>query len=108
MPDPTRYFYIEDKKPPAAKWPVPIDISNWLGTETLDVVTYTAKRLDTGEDATAEVLDLNNSVETTTQLKPFVQGGSGEITYQIKCHVTTVEGSEDDFFIQFTVKDYGA
>lgn len=106
MSNPTRYFHVPDRKPPSAKWPVPVDISDWLGTETIDTVTYTAKRLDTGDDVTAVVLDQSRCAETLDTISPFIQGGTGEITYLVTCHVTTQEGSEDDFYIQFTCEDY--
>ena len=106
MANPTRYFYVPDRKPPSAKWPVPIDISNWLGSETLQSCTYSAKRLDTGEDVTSTVLDESLCAETTTTISPFIRAGTDGVTYLATCHVVTHQGSEDDFFVQWEVKDY--
>ena len=100
-----RMFEISDSKPLLAQWHVSVDITDWLSTDTISNVDFTAKILSTGADATATVLDAVKSIWQGAVLKPYIKAGSSGVTYRIKMIVTTALGDKEVFWLDFTAKD---
>jgi len=81
-----------------------IDISVWLGSDTIKSVAYTAKT-NKGIDATSIVLDANKSTYSGHTLKPYIMGGIDRTSYKVlalvKCNEVTDTGA---FLIEFDTK----
>ncbi len=83
---------------------VEIDITEWLESETIQAVTYSAVD-SSGADATAEVLDLLRSNYSGTLLLPYVKGGINLEQYTVLCRVDTLEGNHQEFRLKFNVRE---
>jgi hypothetical protein len=101
-----RLFNLPEEKPAWSQIYVDIDITDFLGTETIQSVVFTASCEDTGADATTVVLDQARCTYDGTVLKPFVQAGKAGYTYLVEMRVTTVEGTQESFFVRFDVTAY--
>uniref|UniRef100_A0A6H1ZIH8 REJ domain-containing protein n=1 Tax=viral metagenome TaxID=1070528 RepID=A0A6H1ZIH8_9ZZZZ len=102
-----RLFTLSRPKPIASEWFVLIDLSDWLGTEEISSVTFSAKRKANGTNATSEVINSTNSTNTTTVIKPFIKGGKSGETYVVTMKVTTngSPASVEEFYLEFRVSD---
>ena len=85
---------------PDDQFQLTFDISDWLGSDTISSVDYTAVDGD-GVDVSATVLDAARHTNTTTVIKPYVLGGDDGEVYTIKCLVTTAAGDKKAFYIKF-------
>ena len=85
---------------PDDKFQVTMDISTFLGIDTISSVVYSAVDAD-GTDATAAVLDADSHENTATVIKPYVLGGTDGAVYTIKMMVTTTAGDDKAFYIRF-------
>ena len=103
MYDNKRYFQIDLAKPTFAQWFAELDISQWVGQETLQTVNFSAKEKETGDDVSTVVLDQGKCTYATNVLKPFIQAGEDKTDYRITIQVETTEGSKESFFIDFDV-----
>ena len=83
---------------------VEIDIAEWLENETINAVTFTAVDSD-GTDATSVVLDVGQSTFSGSLVYPFIKGGVDLQRYTVLCQVDTVEGSQQEFRVVFTVRE---
>lgn len=81
-----------------------INISEWLENETIQDVTFSA--VDSADvDATSEVLDLGLSAYAGTYVYPFIKGGVDGEKYTVLCQVDTIEGSQQEFRVIFTIRE---
>ena len=101
--DNKRYFQIEVSKPTFAQWFAELDISQWVGQETLQTVNFKAKDRETGSDVSSVVLDQGKCTYATNVLKPFLQAGVDKTDYRISIECETQEGSKEVFYIDFDV-----
>lgn len=83
---------------------VEVDILEWLESESIQAVTYSAVD-SSGGDATAEVLDLGRSGYVGYRLLPYIKGGVDLETYTVLCQVDTIEGNHQEFRIKFKVRE---
>jgi hypothetical protein len=83
---------------------VEIDITDWLETETIDTVTFSAVDSD-GVDATATVIDDGLSGFNGALVLPYIKGGVDGERYNVLCQVETVEGNYQEFRLIFTVRE---
>lgn len=86
---------------------VTMDISDWLDTDEISSVVYSAVDGD-GEDATATVLNVAKHTNTTTVIKPYIQGGVDDTIYTVKCLITTSDGDDKAFYLKFSCKEEAA
>jgi len=86
---------------------VTIDISDWLGSDTIESVAYSAVDGD-GEDASATVLDAEKHTNTTTVIKPYLKGGTTGTIYTVKCLVTTAAGDDKAFYLKYNCEEVAA
>jgi hypothetical protein len=97
-------FKIILPKHPSEEGYVDIDISKWLGTDTIKSVTYTAKTLK-GEDSTSVVLDNTLGTYIGHHLRPYIKSGANKVSYKL---LALVECNEVDdvgaFSVEFAVK----
>lgn len=102
-----RVYTITDPKPPDSEFFVEIDISEWLGTEEISSVVYTAKNMETGETVTSTVLDAANNTNTATIIKPWLQAGLSSAKYCITMKATSngSPASVDEFYLIFSIDD---
>lgn len=103
MYDNKRYFQISLSKPTYAQWFVELDISQWVGSETLDTVNFSAKEKETGSDVSTVILDDVKCTYANNILKPFIRAGTDKIDYRITIECGTQEGSKEVFYIDFDV-----
>ena len=81
-----------------------IDISTWLGSETISAVTYSAK--DESGNTVTTCYDSDSSEFTNTMIKPYIKAPStDDKTYFVKALVTTVNSYKKAFYISFRVKE---
>ena len=99
-------FQLPLLKPSYARWFIDIDISNWIGTETIQTVNFSAKE-EGGEDggATSTVLDVAKCTRSDNVLKPYIMGGESGKRYHVIMQVVTAEESRDEFALTFKVND---
>jgi hypothetical protein len=83
-------FKIILPKHPSEEGYVDIDISKWLGTDTIKTVTYTAKTLK-GVDASSDVLDGAMCSYLGHHLKPYIKGGASKTSYKLLALVEITE-----------------
>lgn len=102
-----REFIIDDPKPSYAQWFAEIDLSAWLGSEVVDSVSFSAKRIDDGVDVSSTLLDSAKNTYTSTTLKPFIRGGESGSKYLVTIKVTTntSEAVKEEFYIALRVQD---
>ena len=103
----SKVFRTTDAKPVKSEFFVHIDISDWLGTESIASVSYTAKDMATGEVKTSTVLNAANCTNTDKVLKPFIRSGSSKASY---CVVMRIEAnshpvSRGEFYLIFSIDD---
>ena len=101
-----RMFNLPEEKPAYAQWFTTVDITDFLGDETINTVVFTAIDEDTGVDASATVLDQIKCTFTGAYIKPFIRAGTPGHTYLVEMRMETVEGTRDVFWIRFDVIDY--
>jgi hypothetical protein len=101
-----RIATLPDEKPAWAKFALSVDISRWLGDDTIANVDYSAMCETTGLDATSEVLDPAQNNFVGPIISPFVLGGQPGNTYLIRLRVTSALGSRDEWYIRFEVAPY--
>ena len=77
---------------------VEIDISVWLGSDTIKSVTFSAKNA-AGTDATADVLDVGLSGFAGNLIKPYIKGGQDKTSYKVKAVVECNEVSDIGVFM---------
>jgi len=99
-----RHFEVPDKKPAFAAWFAEIDISEFLESDTISAVTWTAAKED-GTDATSDVItegtcDYDND---DGLLKPWIKAGTSGETYICTMKVTTTNGSKEEFYLRWSV-----
>ncbi len=92
---------------PDDQFQVTLDISDWLGADTISSVAYSAVDRD-GDDATTIVLDANGHTNTDTIIKPYILGGTSGEVYTIKMLVTTAGGDKKAFYIKFPCTEVAA
>lgn len=90
---------------PDDEFAVELDISSWLGADTISSAVYTAFD-ESGDSATSIVLDTNQCDETTTVLKPYIKGGTHDAWYVVKIVVSTANGDEKTFYLKLHCFDY--
>ena len=100
-----KIFELDGMKASTAEFAVEIDLSSWLGTETIASVVYSAKCLNDGTTVTDTVLDATKHSNTTTAVKPWIKAGTSGKTYLVKMVVTGSAGSQEVFGVQFSVYD---
>lgn len=103
----TRRFQLSKSKPVFAEWYVSIDLTNWLDGESIDSVSFSAARKDTGADATSDVISAGDCTYTSTVLKPFIKAGTDGVTYVVTMQVASdaSPSSKDEFYLEFTIDD---
>ena len=91
---------------PGDQMQVTIDASDWLGSDTISSVVYTAVDGD-GVDAAATVLDAAKHTNTNTVIKPFIKGGEDGASYVVKCLVTSNAANADKkaFYIKWDCRE---
>jgi len=99
-----RDFEYPDSKPVFTAGLVEIDISTWLGDDTISSVGWTAAT-EAGDDATATVLtvgscDYDNDLGL---IKPYIKAGTSGETYICTMQVTTTGGDQEVFTLRWTV-----
>ena len=103
----SKVFRITDAKPVKSEFFVHIDISDWLGTESIASVSYSAKNMATGENVTSTVLDDANNTNTAKVLKPWLQAGLSSASYCVIMKITAdgLPSSKGEFYLIFSVND---
>ena len=91
---------------PGDEMQVTIDISDWLGTDEIASVAYTAVDGD-GVDAAAAVLVTAKHTNTATVVKPFIKGGVDGESYVVKCLVTSDAANADKkaFYVKWDCRE---
>ena len=91
---------------PGDEMQVTITISDWLGSDTISSVAYTAVDGD-GVDAAATVLDAAKHTNTNTVIKPFIKGGEDGENYVVKCLVTSNAANADKkaFYVKWDCRE---
>lgn len=97
--------FIIQNKSSFERWFVDIGISAWLDGETIQNANFSAKNVETGADATADVLDATKNTYDASTLKPYVKGGTSGSVYAVLCRVVTVQESYGEFVVKFKVLD---
>jgi len=92
---------------PSDEFMVTIDISDWLDTDTISSVVYSAVD-GNGNDVAATVLDAAKHTNTNTVIKPYIKGGADDTKYTVKCLVTTDAGDKKAFYVQWTCEEVAA
>ena len=96
---------LPDYVHPDDEFGVDIDISSWLGTDTISSVAYTAVD-DSQVDATSDVLITGQCSETSTIITCYIKGNTHDTWYIVKMVVTTAGGDEKTFYLKFYCYDY--
>ena len=96
---------IEDKIAPDDAFAVDIDISEWLDSDTISSVAYTAVD-GKGNSETANAIDVNKCTNTQTVIKPYLTGNTNGERYIVKCVVTTTGGDKKTFYVIFECKEF--
>lgn len=100
--------YIPYDLNPDDQFRISMDISTWLGDDTIESVEYSAVD-DAGTDVTATVLDADQHSFTTTVLQPYVLGGGvDDAIVKIKMKVTTTGGDLKAFYINYICDEKAA
>lgn len=98
-------FKIIQPVHPSEEGFVEIDISVWLGTDTIKSVAYTATDAKTGEDATSAVLDTGLCTFSGKIIKPYIKGGTNKKSYKVLSLVTCNEVTDvGAFVVEFDTK----
>jgi hypothetical protein len=85
-----RLFSIPDKKPPLAEYPITFDLAAYLGTEELSgTLSLAATNLTSGLNAGTSILNVSKSTMGTSQVKPWIQGGTPGHTYKVMIKIQT-------------------
>jgi hypothetical protein len=99
-----RHFEIPDSKPVFAAWLAEINITEFLEDDTIDDVVFTAAKED-GTDATSDVLTdaLCTYDNDDGLIKPYIKAGASGETYICTMQVTTDGGSQEEFYLRWSV-----
>jgi len=99
-----RDFELPDSKPVFSASLVEIDISTWLGTDTISNIDWTAAT-EAGVDATATVLTALSCAYDNDDgtISPFIKAGTSGETYICTMQVTTTGGSQEVFTLRWSV-----
>lgn len=89
---------------PESQFQLTIDISAWLGEDTIASVAYTAEDGDDA-DATTAVVVADQCANTSTVIKPYIKGGVNDTTYKVKCLVTTANGDKEAWYIKWLCQE---
>lgn len=102
-----RVYTITEPKPIDSEFFVEIDISEWLDTEAISTVDFSAKKMETGETVTTTVLDTSNCTNTATVIKPWIQDGLDEARYCVIMKVTSngTPASVETWYLIFEIND---
>jgi len=98
-----RDFEIIDDKPVFSSWFAPIDISEWLGSDTIGTVSFTAIKESDLSDATSIVLDTGACTYSGSDLMPYIKAGVAGEGYLVKMQVTSANGAKEQWTIRFKV-----
>jgi len=98
---------IEDRISPSDQFAIQIDISDWLGTDTISSVAYSATN-GNGSDVSTNVVDANKCTNTQTIIKPYIKGYLTGKEYTVKCLVTTSGGDKKAWYVKFECKEFAA
>jgi hypothetical protein len=83
---------------PDAVLDYPFDWSDWLTEgDTIESALVTAE--------TGVTIEGTPAVVDGTKVVPYISGGTVGSTYDVTCHITTVDGREDDRSITLVVKE---
>jgi hypothetical protein len=100
---------IEQPLSPEAQFQITIDISDWLDTDTISTVAYTAVD-GQGGDASTDVLDSGKHTNTTTVIKPYIDCTKGPavsgMSYTVKMKVVTTAGDQEAWYLKFKVREF--
>ena len=102
-----RLFTLASPKPSYSAGFVHIGLTKWLGTESIDSVTFTAMNFETKQNVTSTVIDTAKCAYTATILRPFIQAGTDGETYIVTMKVGTngSPATKEVFYLKFTVND---
>jgi hypothetical protein len=99
---------IEKPLSPDDQFFAPLDVSTWLGSDTISSVVFTAVD-SSGRNATTTVLESSENTNTTTIIYPYIKGGgTSDKRYTVKMLVTTASGDKKSFYLKFKVKEFAA
>ena len=101
----TRHFVLSKSKPSTSEFPVEIDLTSWVGTDTIASVAYSAVDKADGSDVSSTVIDAAQCANTTLMIYPFIQAGTDKAIYVVTCVVTTTAGSIESFYLEFGIND---
>jgi len=101
-----RLFNLPEEKPAFSQWFATLDITDFLGTESIQSVAFSAIRESTGEDVSTVVLDQAKCTFSGAYIKPFIRSGRPGATYLVEMRVITVESTQEVFWLRFDVADY--
>jgi len=102
-----RTWELDGYKAASDEFFVTLDVAQWLGTETISSVAFSAKSLTDGTTYTSTVLDSGKNTYTAAGIiKPWIRAGTVGHTYLVTMLVTTNATQKESFYLQFTVKDY--
>ena len=96
--------YIPYEINPDDQFQVTFDISDWLGSDTISSVAYSAVDAD-GTDVSDDVLSAADHDNTNTVIKPYIKGGTDGVVYTVKMLVTTTGGDIKAFYIKFVCNE---
>lgn len=92
----SKIFKLVNVKHPQDEFAVDIDISDWLGEDTISTVVFTAS---------GDVLDAAKNTYTNTMIKPYLQSGVDGLDYMISMQATTAAGDVGTFYLRFMCRD---
>lgn len=98
-------FVLQELKASWEKYFIEVDISAWLGSETISNVAFSAKT-EAGLDVTSTLLASAKNTYTSTTIKPYVQGGTSGTRYYVVLRVDTNGDNHREFLIELLVRDY--
>ena len=96
---------LPDYVHPDDEFGVTMDISSWLGVDTIVSVAYTAVD-DDGDVATTTAIDAAQCSNTNTVITVYVTGGAHDTWYIVKCVVDTAAGDVKTFYLKFHCYDW--
>jgi len=92
----TKFFVLDNSKSPDDAFAVEIDISEWLGEDTISAVSFSAS---------GAVLDGDKNTYTDTIIRPYLKNGIDGLNYIIAMKVTTTAGDVGSFYLRFACRD---
>lgn len=100
-----RIFELSEVKSSASEFFITVDLTNWLGSETIANVDFAVIRDSDNTDVTSELTDAGQNAYTATGITPYLKGGVSGESYTFHMVVTTDAGSIEDFLLKFSVSD---